>query len=293
MPTRRQVYQVLIHMEPTLQAGFTRVAIDFSRLVATGHLYLAGYGARKGPATGIYDDCSAHALAIKNDSTTYLIIALDMCVLTVKQAAQLCDEVSRATQVPSDAIFINISHTHSSPVLHPNNTGAAPPGEPDLSGACLLATSIATVEAALGALADLHVVKSFRTTFADCPSLSYPRRKKVEGMPKGTERSMTIGDGEGPTMGGVHVWSFERSGKSDILLLSAAAHGCVLPPENLEISAEWIGGVIRRIEADYNEYAQPVNAMLYRAARAIRGKASMGHCSTNRGGPTVRRRRRR
>ena len=68
-------------MEPTLQAGFTRVAIDFSRLVATGHLYLAGYGARKGPATGIHDDCSAHALAIKNDSTTYLIIALDMCCL--------------------------------------------------------------------------------------------------------------------------------------------------------------------------------------------------------------------
>ena len=61
---------------------------------------------------------------------------------------------------------------------------------------------------------------------------------------------MTIGEGSGPTLGGVHVWSFERAGDGvpAILLLSAAAHGCVLPPENLEISADWIGGAVRAVE---------------------------------------------
>ena len=71
------------------------------------------------------------------------------------------------------------------------------------------------------------------------------------------------------------MWSFERASGPwpSILLLSAAAHGCVLPPENLEVSAEWIGAAVAAVgDASVNLNLRPVSAVTLRGAARFKPK---------------------
>ena len=72
----------------------------------------------------------------------------------------------------------------------------------------------------------------------------------------GANRREKISDGriilgvnrEGPRLAVLTAWRFAREGRPDIALWSIPIHGTTVGPENLEISAEWMGNAVARFE---------------------------------------------
>jgi hypothetical protein len=63
----------------------------------------------------VHDPLLASALCLRNDTTSVLLIALDLLFIDPLTARQLRQRIAEATGVAEDAIFISCSHTHSGP----------------------------------------------------------------------------------------------------------------------------------------------------------------------------------
>src|ERR1700744_4679432 len=75
-----------------------------------------GWGAqRHEQAEGIGMDLWSPALALSDDSTTVLILDIDIQILTNQRADEIRAAVSRATGLPVQNIRASATHTHSGP----------------------------------------------------------------------------------------------------------------------------------------------------------------------------------
>src|SRR5436305_9656511 len=98
--------------EQNLRAGVGRRCTNPPPNIAHG-----GWGAQKHEqAEGIDMDLWVTALALKDDSTTAVILDLDIQILTNERADQIRQAVSRATGIPFQNIRAAATHTHSGPV---------------------------------------------------------------------------------------------------------------------------------------------------------------------------------
>src|SRR5438477_1699624 len=99
-------------MATTFRAGTGRRCTNPPPNIAHG-----GWGAQKHEqAEGIDMDLWVTALALKDDSTTAVILDLDIQILTNERADQIRQAVSRATGIPFQNIRAAATHTHSGPV---------------------------------------------------------------------------------------------------------------------------------------------------------------------------------
>src|SRR5438067_1613401 len=99
-------------MSNELLAGAARRVIN--PLLGTGKGGLRLFG---DPIQAIESDLTATALAIGSDGTTLVVIALDLCILTPREALALRGAVAEAVGVPVEHVLLNLSHNHSSPTL--------------------------------------------------------------------------------------------------------------------------------------------------------------------------------
>jgi hypothetical protein len=95
-----------------LLAGAARRTIN--PLLGTGKGGLRLFG---DPIQAIESDLTATALAIGSEDTLFTVIAVDLCVLTPREAAALRAAVASALEIPVEHVLLNLSHNHSSPVL--------------------------------------------------------------------------------------------------------------------------------------------------------------------------------
>jgi hypothetical protein len=211
----------------TLAAGVCRRVITPPR-----GIYLIGYGDRSKGNLGVHDDLSATALVLDDGEKRIAIVALD--ILTINEF--IVDRV-RARLGKTEAILC-CSHTHSGPIAYADEK--SPPKNREYIDT-LVENIVQAVQEAEADLIPARLAYSHGQA-----GVGINRREK---MPDGR---MEIGrNPAGPRDKSVQVVSI-YTGENHRLatLVNYACHGTVLGPDNLLVSADWIGVMRERVEQE-------------------------------------------
>ena len=203
-------------------------------------IYLIGYGDRSKGNTGVHDDLTATAIVLDDGKTRIAIVALDM--LTINE--YIVDRV-RARLGPTEVILC-CSHTHSGPIAYADEK--SPRKNQDYIDS-LVENIVEAVEAAGAGLQPVRLDYSREEA-----NVGINRREK---MPDGR---MEIGrNPAGLRDKSVQVVSVfidpyssqqEGTGMRLATIINYACHGTVLGPDNLLVSADWIGVMRKRVETE-------------------------------------------
>jgi len=93
------------------------VKVGFGSGVITPDLpvVLAGFGARKGPATGVHDDLTAQAVVVQAEGTTVCLLVLDLLLLGNDFADPVRRAVAAALGIGPEQVMTSCTHTHAGP----------------------------------------------------------------------------------------------------------------------------------------------------------------------------------
>ncbi len=224
--------------EPTLSAGIVRRFITPPK-----GIFLIGYGDRSKGNLGVHDDLTATALVLDDGTTRLAIVALD--ILTLNEF--IVDRV-RARLTPTEALLC-CSHTHSGPIAYADERS------PRRNREYIDSLVDNIVNAVQEAQANL---KPARLEYSHSEAnVGINRREK---MPDG---HMQIGrNPEGARDKSVQVVSVfaltptplpilgEGQGVRVATIVNYACHGTVLGPDNLLVSADWIGVMRKKVEEE-------------------------------------------
>lgn len=195
-------------------------------------VFLIGYGDRSKGNLGVHDDLAATALVLDDGTQRLALVALDLLALN-----EFVVDRIRARLAPTE-VLLACSHTHSGPITYADEKS---PRRNREYIASLVENVVAAVEEA-GA----HL-RPARLEYA------------AGEAPVGINRRQRMADGhfeigrnpEGPRDASVQVVSALEEGSSARIatLVNYACHGTVLGPDNLLVSADWIGAMRERVEA--------------------------------------------
>jgi len=196
--------------------------------------WMAGYAARKEPCRAIHDPLEVNVVALSDGDTRIVMAAFDLCSLDLESVSSVKKEVLASAGIGPQQVMTNTSHTHAGPVVRCRR-----PEQFDADYFRGVLSSAA--EAAAEAVEDLSPA---RLSVGAAPlDIGCNRRERVP------EGEIILGvNREGPRLAEVTVWRFTRADASDVVLFSTPIHGTTVGPDNLEISAEWMGEARRRIE---------------------------------------------
>ena len=220
---------------PSLSAGIAR------RLITPPKgIYQIGYGDRAKGNTGVHDDLTATALILTDGTTRLAIVALDM--LTINEF--IVDRV-RARLAPIE-VLLCCSHTHSGPIAYADEKSSRANREYIDS---LVANIVEAVQEAQANLLPARLEYSLGEA-----KVGINRREK---MPDG---HMEIGrNPDGARDKSLQVVSIltdagrrkrDTAGTRLATIVNYACHGTVLGPDNLLVSADWIGVMRKRVEEE-------------------------------------------
>jgi len=213
--------------EQSLSAGVARQIISPPK-----GIFLIGYGDRSKGNIGIHDDLTATALVLTDGAMRVAIVALD--ILTINEF--IVDRV-RARLVPTE-VLLCCSHTHSGPIAYADEKSPRKNREYiDL----LVDRIVEAVNEAQKSLLPARLEYSHGEA-----DVGINRREK---MPDGR---MEIGrNPEGPRDKSVQVVSvLTDTGQRLATIVNYACHGTVLGPDNLLVSADWIGVMRDKVEKE-------------------------------------------
>jgi len=207
-----------------LKTGFARLEIT----PATS-LEMGGYIARKAPAARTHDPLFVKAVSFGEPDAGVVLLSLDLlCV-----SGEWCDKTRQAIAgklgVPADHILLAATHTHSGPAV--------------FFPAAMRSDAIAAYEELLIE----KCVQAAESAFASGePSLLKARSTRTNGIVLNrTSLSAPADD----LLSVVRIES--RTGKIRGHLVSFSCHPTVMPPENLEYSADLFGAAAARVERKY------------------------------------------
>ncbi len=213
--------------ENILRAGAAR-----RRITPPRGIFLIGYGDRTRGNIGVHDDLTATALVLDDGAQRLALVALDL--LAVNEF--VVDHI-RARLAPTE-VLLCCSHTHSGPIVYADEKS---PRRNREYIAALEENVVAAVREAEGRL------QPARLEYA-CGEASVGINRR-ERKPDGR---MEIGrNPDGPRDPSVQVVSVlaEETGTRIATLVNYACHGTVLGPDNLLVSADWIGVMRQEVEA--------------------------------------------
>lgn len=185
---------------------------------------MMGYALRSGVASGLLDALYARALHLRGHEDV-LLVALDLCLLAVPQAAEVRARLAARTGLPPERIVVTCIHTHAGPDtgLGALLAGAAPPAH-------VAALLDGAVEAGLRAVA---ASAPARIGFATAPVAIGRNRRSAGGPVDPVARVLRVDRADGTPL--AVVW----------------LHGChptALGHENLRYSADWPGAAHAAVE---------------------------------------------
>jgi hypothetical protein len=213
--------------EATLSAGVARRIMTPPK-----GIYQIGYGDRTKGNIGVHDDLTATALVLDDGTTRIAIVALDM--LTINEF--IVDRVR--TLLTSTEVLLCCSHTHSGPIAYADEKSSR------LNRKYIDSLVDNIVDAVKEAQSNL---KPARIEYSlGEGSVGINRREK---MPDG---HMEIGRNPAGTRDkSVQVLSvMTDTGTRLATVVNYACHGTVLGPDNLLISADWIGVMRKKVEEE-------------------------------------------
>ena len=90
-------------------------------ITPAGRMWMAGYASRKHPAFGTSSDLYCKALYLEDpEGNAGLVITLDLVGIARSLSQEWCQAIGRRWGIRRDQILINVSHTHSGPVIGEN-----------------------------------------------------------------------------------------------------------------------------------------------------------------------------
>lgn len=215
-------------MKSTLLAGVAR-----SIITPPQGIFLVGYGDRTHGNLGVHDDLTATALVLDDGTTRLAIVTLD--ILAINEF--IVDRVQN--RLSPTQVLLCCSHTHSGPIGY---AGRRSPRRDRTYIDSLVEHIVAAVQEAQAVLAPVRLEYSRSEA-----EVGINRRQK---MPDGhfeigrnplgpRDRSLQV----------VSVFTQGKSGSRIATLVNYACHGTVLGPDNLLVSADWIGAMRLNLEA--------------------------------------------
>jgi hypothetical protein len=206
-----------------------------------GHMY--GYGDRgDNVSSGVHDRLYAKALVLAAGSGTeareIAIVTLDLGAFEKDRARRVKEAVRAATGI--EHLFLVASHTHSAPVLELEFPTAQAPYHLDAERR--IAAAVAEARAAMG---PARLVVGWGKV-----EEGHNRR---EVLPDGSVRMRWANRDRKPTDPVDHTLGVVAidgaDGKPIATLVNFACHPVVLGPENLEISADYPGAMMAKVES--------------------------------------------
>jgi len=221
--------------EQTLFAGVARRIITPPK-----GIFLIGYGDRSKGNIGVHDELTATALVLDDGTKRIAIIALD--ILTINEF--IVDRV-RARLAPTEGLLC-CSHTHSGPIAYADEKSPRKNREYIDS---LVGSIVEAVQSAETNLLPARLEYAYGEA-----NVGINRRER---MPDG---HMGIGQNpDGARDKSVQVvslltnaeWRRGDTAKTRLAtIVNYACHGTVLGPDNLLVSADWIGAMREKVERE-------------------------------------------
>lgn len=189
--------------------------------------YMAGYGARSGPARGIHDDLFGRCLVLEDTSGAAALIVVDALQLPKAFTDHVRLQVAHRTGIPRDYILVCATHTHSGPDME----GRYTPGGQDHS-----------------------LMEVWQRALVGCAEAAWRARQdaavgigvgSIQGI--GVNRRTPDGQPVDPMVGVVSARGLD--GGLLGVLINYTCHLVVLGGDNLLFSADYPGYTIRAIEA--------------------------------------------
>jgi hypothetical protein len=230
-----------------LLAGTARMDIT-----PTAPCHMGGFAGRDHGCEGVHDRLYATSLAISREGKTTVITAVDILALTNDQMDRIWNMAGERLNLKPDQLFINCSHTHAGPEVHPAfNCNTCAPGEvlqPDPGYIDqLLGNILLSVEKAIKNLEPAEAFWNIGETFiginrrAPDKSLYSKEATGYENFPNPdgvVDRSCPV------------ILFKDKKGKPLSLIFGAACHPTTMRYDNYLISAEYPGVARQILEKD-------------------------------------------
>lgn len=220
-----------------MKAGFARICIN-----PPYGAPIVGYYEKRF-VKGIADDLFARAVAFDDGEKKAVVIALDLCCLSQAVYDALKEAVVDGTGLNKDAIFINLSHTHTGPVV--GKDFASDLRSPDFYIPFLCAC---VRDAAAYAVQDLRETK-VEIAQGQAKNISFVRRFRMKDGSVATNpgvRNENIDHALGEPNETVKLVKLVREDADDIFIVNFGTHPDSVGGEY--ISADYIGYVCATIE---------------------------------------------
>lgn len=217
-------------MANTLYAGFGR-----ANVTPPMGIDIRGYYVKRN-ADGVLDELEANALAVRTNNKTVLFISVDICGLNKVICARFKKEITEKTGVPTDAIFLHGTHTHTGPSLDDDSNRAE---IDDLIVEYTQTLQHKVADAALFAINDLKPAK-MGYALSQAPGIAFIRRFRMKDGSIKTNPG--VGNPDilhpiGEVDERVNVLRFTRENADDIVLANFGDH-----PDTVggnKISGDW------------------------------------------------------
>jgi hypothetical protein len=193
-------------------------------------IFLIGYGDRSKGNVGVHDDLTATAIVLDDGKSRIAIVALD--ILTINEF--IVDRV-RSRLAPTEVILC-CSHTHSGPISYADEKSSRLNRNYINS---LVDNIVEAVNEAQTTLSPAHLEYSRGEA-----NMGINRREKM------ADGRMEIGrNPEGARDKSAQVIGvISQDRKRLATIVNYACHGTVLGPDNLLVSADWIGVMRKKVE---------------------------------------------
>lgn len=209
-------------------------------------IWLHGYLGRKKPSDGVLDPIHAKALALKDArGKRAVLLTVDLCVLRSRYAEAICRAVGMRTGLRRGQILLNVSHTHSAPVvgLDEPKRFDLPPEQRER-----VKTYSARLQQTLAELAEeaLRDLRPARLAFGTGQVDFVMNRREI--TPQGVRLGV---NSEGHVDDRVPVLRVEsEDGRLRAVLFGCACHNTTLRGRNYKISGDYAGWAQRRLERE-------------------------------------------
>ncbi len=180
---------------------------------------MSGYDKRRGVAIGVHDPLWARAMVFDDGASAAALVVADVITVLPDQDDRVCRLVERWTGIPRAHVIAAGTHTHSGPTPQGRGRRAAPNQH-------------------FGALLPDWLASAVKLAWDE-------RRPATMAAASATLDGWTINRRQpgGAVDPELTVVLIRRGRAAAGVLLNFACHGVVLGPDNLELSADWIGQV--------------------------------------------------
>ncbi len=218
-----------------IKAGFSRVNVTPMLGIPVAGYFIPRY------AEGILDELEVNTIALECAGTKALMLSIDHEGLKQNIINDYRENISKATGLPVEAIFISATHTHTGPQTSFDI-------DDELVKEYIGFLRRKTVDASILAIADLKEAK-MGFGMGQAPEVAFVRRFRMRDGSIRTNPGVNnpdIVEPIGNVDESVNVIRFDREGGETIVLVNFADHPDVVGGS--KISADWPGFVRQTVE---------------------------------------------